>query len=46
MLAFRQRYPTGENILVAADVKRPSKRRIRGLDVRVVGLPQIAGLVA
>lgn len=45
MLAFRQRYPTGENILVAADVKRPSKRRIRGLDVRVVGLAQIGRLV-
>lgn len=46
MLAFRQRYPAGENILVASDVKRPSTRRIRGLDVRVVGLAQVGGLVA
>ena len=46
MLAFRQRYPVGENILVAADVKRASRRRIRGLEVRVVGLAQLADLVA
>jgi hypothetical protein len=46
MLAFRQRYPAGANILVAADVKRASRRRIRGLEVHVVGLAQVAGLVA
>ena len=46
MLAFRQRYPAGENILVASDVKRSGRRRIRGLEVRVVGLSQVAGLVA
>ena len=45
MLAFRARYPAGENILVAAHVKRASRRRLRGLEVRVVGLAQLAGLV-
>ena len=45
MLAFRRSYPHGENVLVAADVKRASRRRIGGLDVRVVGLAQVAGLV-
>ena len=45
MLAFRERYPAGENILVAADVKRVSRRRLCGLEVRVVGLAQLAGLV-
>lgn len=45
MQAFRQRYPKGENVLAAADVKRESRRRIGGLDVRVVGLAQVAGLV-
>jgi predicted AAA+ superfamily ATPase len=44
MLAFRERYPTGENILVAADTKRASRRRLRGLEVRVVGLAQVADL--
>ena len=33
MLAFRQRYPNGENVLVAADVNRASRRRIGGLCV-------------
>jgi len=46
MLAFRQRYPAGENILVAADVKRASRRRVGGLDVQVIGLPQVGELVA
>ena len=46
MVAFRQRYPAGENVLVAADAKRASRRRIGGLDVRVVGLAQVASLVA
>ncbi len=41
MRAFRERYPIGENILVAADVKRASRRRVRGLEVRVVGLAQL-----
>jgi predicted AAA+ superfamily ATPase len=45
MQAFRQRYPKGENVLAAADVKRESRRRIGGLEVRVVGLAQVAGLV-
>lgn len=45
ILAFRRSYPQGENVLVAADVKRASRRRIGGLDVRVVGLAHIAGLV-
>ncbi len=45
MVAFRQRYPAGENVLVAADAKRASRRRIGGLDVRVVGLAQVASLV-
>jgi hypothetical protein len=45
MLAFRERYPAGENVLVAADAKRSSRRRIRGLDVRVVGLAQVGSLV-
>lgn len=45
MLAFRQRYPAGENVLVAADAKRSGRRRIGGLDVRVVGLAQVGGLV-
>ena len=45
MLAFRQRYPNGENVLVAADVKRASRRVIGGLQVRVVGLAQLADLV-
>ena len=46
MLAFRDRYPGGENILVASDVKRTSTRRVKGLDVRVVGLTHLAELVA
>ncbi len=46
MVAFRQRYPEGENVLVAADAKRAGRRRIGGLDVRVVGLAQVASLVA
>ncbi len=45
MQAFRQRYPKGENVLAAADVKRESRRRIGGLEVRMVGLAQVAGLV-
>lgn len=44
MLAFRQRYPNGENVVVAADVKRASRHRVRGLDLRVVGLAHVAGL--
>ena len=44
MQAFRRSYPSGENVLVAADVKRASRRRIGGLDVRVVGLADVAGL--
>ncbi len=44
MLAFRQHYPAGKNFLVAADVKRASQRRVRGLEVHVVGLGQIGGL--
>ena len=46
MLAFRRSYPQGENVLVAADVKRASIRRIGGLEVRVAGLAHVAGLVA
>ena len=42
MLAFRRSYPEGENILVASDVQRASRRRIGGLDVRVMGLAHIA----
>ena len=45
MLAFRRSYPQGENVLVAADVKRASRRRIGGLEVRVVSLSQVAALV-
>lgn len=45
MQAFRLRYPKGENVLAAADVKRESRRRIGGLEVRVVGLAQVARLV-
>ena len=45
MLAFRERYPSGDNLLVAGDVTRASRRRIKGLDVRVVGLSHLAGLV-
>ncbi len=44
MLAFRRSDPQGENVLVAADVKRTSHRRIGGLDVRVVGLAHVAAL--
>lgn len=44
--AFRRSYPKGENVLVAADVKRASKRRIGGLEVHVVGLPQLAAFVS
>ena len=46
MLAFRQRYPKGDNVLVAADVKRTSRRRVKGLEVLVVGLAHVAGLVS
>lgn len=46
MLAFRERYPAGENVLVAAHVKRASTQRVRGLEVRVVGLAHVAGIVA
>ena len=46
MWAFRQRYPAGENVLVAADVKRASRRRVGGLDVQVIGLPHVGELVA
>jgi hypothetical protein len=42
MLAFRAKYPQGENLLVAADVVRASTRRISGLDVRVVNLSHLA----
>lgn len=42
MRAFRSRYPHGENLLVAADVKRPSRRRVGDLVLRVVGLAQLA----
>ena len=45
MLAFRERYPSGDKLLVAAHVTRARKRRIKGLDVRVVGLSHLAGLV-
>lgn len=46
MLAFRQRYRKGDNVLVAADVKRTSRRRVKGLEVLVVGLAHVAGLVS
>ena len=42
MLAFRAKYPTGENLLVAADVTRASTRRIKGLEVRVVNLSHVS----
>jgi hypothetical protein len=38
-------YPNGENVLVAADVKRANQRRIGGLTVRVVGLVHLAAFV-
>lgn len=44
MLAFRERYPGGMNLLVAADVKRATVRRIKGLEVQVVGLSHLAEL--
>ncbi len=43
--AFRALYPNGQNILVAADVQRASRRNVKGLDVRVVGLSQLADLI-
>lgn len=46
MLAFRQRYPGKQNLLVASDVRRVTTRRIRGLEVRVVGLALLSDLVA
>ena len=46
MLAFRRSYPHGDNVLVAADVKGVSRRRIGGLDVRVTGLAHVAELVS
>ena len=46
MLAFRQQYPHGQNVLVAADVQRASTLRFKGLEVRVVGLKHVAELVA
>ncbi|MCC6242086.1 MAG: hypothetical protein IT353_04565 [Gemmatimonadaceae bacterium] len=42
MLAFRSKYPAGENVLVAADVTRMSTRRIKGLAVRVMNLTHVA----
>ena len=45
MLVFRRSYPHGENVLVAADLKRSSRRHIGGLDVPVVGLTHVAALV-
>ena len=45
MLAFRERYPVGKNVLVASDVKRARRRRIKGLELHVIGLEQVAGLV-
>jgi len=41
MIAFRKSYPNGRNLLVAADVKRASRRRIQGREVDVVGLAQL-----
>ena len=46
MLAFRRSYPHGVNMLVTADVTRASRRRIEGLEVRVVGLSHVAAVVA
>ena len=43
--AFRQRYPRGRNVLVAADVWRSTVRRFRGLDVEVIGLADVAARV-
>jgi len=45
MLAFRQMYSKGQNVLVAADVTRASTRRFKGLEVRIVGLKHVAELV-
>ena len=46
MLAFRMKYPAGENLLVASDVVRASRRRIKGLDVHVVNLSHLAQIVS
>ncbi len=44
MLAFREKYAAGENLLVASDVTRASKQRIKGLEVRIVNLSHLAGI--
>lgn len=45
MLAFRARYPRGDNVLVAADAIRASRRRVKGLEVHVVGLAQLGKIL-
>jgi len=37
--AFRGRYPRGKNLVVATDVDKSFVRRVRGLEIRFVGLP-------
>ena len=36
LLAFRRRYPRGENIVVCLDIAGPIDANVRGLDVRLV----------
>jgi uncharacterized protein len=45
MRAFRDRYPAGRNVLVAADVQRPYTHRYDGLEVRVIGIAHVADLL-
>lgn len=40
---FRRRYPSGANVLVTADTARPFTRRFGDLDVRVIGIADVAG---
>lgn len=41
LYAFRRRYPTGENFVVASDIERSFSRRYRNLKVEFVSLKQL-----
>jgi len=41
LLAFRSHYPSGDNLVVSPFVKRPFRRRIKGLSVRFVALDKV-----
>jgi predicted AAA+ superfamily ATPase len=45
MAAFRRRHPTGRNVLVCLDVPRAGGRRIGGLEIEVVPLPELGAAI-